>query len=244
MIEVLQRSIKEFLSKKFILLSILPLAISVFILGCFLVFGGMEFFDILRQGAQSGDFSFLNEESYPILTAILTFAITKWIIISLFYILGTFFVIIVSVVIALLVAGFLTPIATKHLNLKYYHYNKTDEISILKSTKLMLGIFLKFLLILLVSIPFLFVPIVNFFIINIPFFYLYYKFMLIDVGSNALSKKDFEILWLKDGGNSFKISCLLFYLVSLLPFLGLFLQLFFVIFLSNLIYQKHKIIVQ
>lgn len=240
MIKIFQISLNEFLTKKFILLSILPLIISVLVLGGFLVLGGIEFFQMLSDGAKSGNFSFIDESRYPILISILTFAITKWIIIALFYMVGTFLVLLLSVVIALIVAGFLTPIITNHLNKKYYNYDKSTEVSFFTTLRLMLIILLKFLLILIISIPFLFVPVVNIFIINIPFFYLYYKFILLDVGSNALNLKDFNILWLRDGGNDFKISCLLFYIISLVPLLGLFLQLFFVIFLSNLVFQKYK----
>ncbi|WP_228568545.1 EI24 domain-containing protein [Campylobacter sputorum] len=240
MIKIFQISLREFLTKKFILLSTLPLIVSVLILGGFLIFGGIEFFSMLNDGAKSGDFSFIDEAQYPLLTSILAFALTKWLIIAIFYMIGVFFVVIISVVIALIVAGFLTPIVTNHLNQKYYHYHRFEEISFLKSLKLMMIVLLKVCLFLLISIPFLFIPLINLIVVNIPFFYLYYKFMLLDVGSNALNKNDFEILWLRDGGNDFKLSCLVFYIVSLVPFLGLFLQLFFVIFLSNLIYKKHN----
>ncbi|ASM39839.1 EI24 domain-containing protein [Campylobacter sp. RM12327] len=240
MIKIFQISLREFLTKKFILLSTLPLIVSVLILGGFLIFGGIEFFSMLNDGAKSGDFSFIDEAQYPLLTSILAFALTKWLIIAIFYMIGVFFVVIISVVIALIVAGFLTPIATNHLNKKYYHYDRLQGISFFKTSKLMMIILLKFCIFLLISIPFLFIPVINVIVVNIPFFYLYYKFMLLDVGSNSLNKNDFEILWLRDGGNEFKLSCLVFYIVSLVPLLGLFLQLFFVIFLSNLIYKKHN----
>lgn len=239
MIKILQLSLKEFLTKKFILLSILPLIISVLTLSGFLIFGGIEFFNILSEGAKNGDFSFIDANKYPFLVKILAFSLTKWLLMALFYIMGTFFVLLISLFIAVIVAGFLTPIATKHLNEKYYHYNLSKEVNFLRIAKLTFIIFLKFILFLLISIPFLFIPLINVFVINIVFFYLYYKFMLLDVGSNALNENDFEILWLKDGENDFKLSCLLFYLISLIPLIGLFLQLFFVIFLSNLIYKKH-----
>lgn len=231
-------SIKDFLTPKFLGLSFLPFIISVVLLSVFMIYGGSELFDMLKAGAKSGDFSFLDEERFPIVAKFLAFGVTKWIISALFYFAGTFLVIILSLVIATIVVGFLTPVVTKHINLKYYNLHKKDEPNFARVSIIMLKELGIFLLFLLIALPFLFVPVVNLFVIHIPFFYIYYKFMLIDVGSNTLNKERFERFYLRGGGYDFIFLCFLFYLVSLIPFLGIFLQILFVINLSHNVYQK------
>lgn len=240
MVNVFFVSLKDFLTKKFIILSLLPLLVSLLVFGGFIIFGGNELFSILSEGAKSGDYSFLNEAEYPLVTKILTYAITKWIIGALFYVAGTFLVLMLSVFTALLVAGFLTPIVTKDINLKYYNIERSSEVSFLRVTKLMGFDLLKFIGILLLCLPFLFVPLVNLFVINIPFFYLYYKFILVDVASNALNASQFEYTYKKGGGYSFIFACLGFYILCLVPLVGLLLQLFFVIYLTHILYIKEQ----
>ena len=81
----------------------------------------------------------------------------------------------------------------------------------------------------------LFVPVINLFIINVPFFYIYYKLVLIDVASNALSAKSFERSYKMGGGYKFALSAFIFYLLCLIPLVGLFFQLFFIIFLTHVV---------
>ncbi|QKF64106.1 EI24 domain-containing protein [Campylobacter corcagiensis] len=233
-------SFKDFLTPKFLGLSFLPFIISAVLLAVFMIYGGLELFDALKIGAKSGDFSFLDEEKFPLIAKFLTFSITKWIISALFYFAGTFLVIILSLVIAAIVIGFLTPVVTKDINLKYYKLNKKDEPNFIRVSILMLKELGIFILLLLIALPFLFVPLVNIFVIHIPFFYMYYKFMLIDVSSNALNKERFERFYAKGGGYDFIFLCFLFYLVSLIPLLGIFLQILFVINLSHNVYQKEQ----
>lgn len=231
-------SIKDFLTKKFILLSLLPLLGAVLVLGILAFFGGKEGFENLQIAIANGDFTIL--QNYPIISKILNYSITKWIIGAFFYIAGTFLVLIFSVIIAVIIAGFLTPVVTKEINLRHYNLERQNEVSFLKVVKLMATSLLKFIAIFLICLVFYFVPILNLFVINIPFFYLFYKFLLIDVASNSLNKERFEKIYKKGGGYKFMLSCFLFYLLCLIPLVGLFLQLFFVIFLSHILYQNEQ----
>ncbi len=231
-------SIKDFLTKKFILLSLLPLLGAVLVLGILAFFGGKEGFENLQIAIANGDFTLL--QNYPIISKILNYSITKWIIGAFFYIAGTFLVLIFSVIIAVIIAGFLTPVVTKEINLRHYGLTKQNEVSFLKVVKLMATSLLKFIAIFLICLVFYFVPILNLFVINIPFFYLFYKFLLIDVASNSLNKERFDKIYRQGGGYKFMLSCFLFYLLCLIPLVGLFLQLFFVIFLSHILYQNEQ----
>ncbi|CZE49958.1 EI24 domain-containing protein [Campylobacter geochelonis] len=240
MIGIFRLSLKDFLTRKFILLSILPFLVAVVLLSGFMIFGGKELFDTLSLGAQSGDFSFLDESEYPWLAKALTFGLTKWIISALFYVAGTFLVLMLSVFIALGVAGFLTPIVAKELNSRHYNLVKESEPSFWRVMKLMGIELVKFIVILLICLPLLFIPVINLFAINIPFFYLYYKFLLVDVASNALDKTKFELAYKKGGGYGFIFACIVFYILCLVPFVGLFFQLFFVIYLTHILYSKER----
>ncbi|QPH86877.1 EI24 domain-containing protein [Campylobacter concisus] len=244
MINLLRLGFKDFFTAKFIVLSILPLCLSIFSLAWLTVWGGGEIFDLLSDSAKNENFTFLEANSALSFIAIkiLSFSATKWIVSILFYILSTFLTIIVSIVIALVVAGFLTPVVTKEINKRHYNYVLKSEVSTARVLKVMMIEIMKFLGILLVCLPLLFVPFVNFFIINVPFFYIYYKLLLIDIGSNALDSDKFELALLEGGGIKFVAFTFLFYLISLVPLVGLFFQLYFVIVLSHLFYQREALV--
>ncbi|OUT12171.1 hypothetical protein B9N63_08435 [Campylobacter concisus] len=244
MINLLRLGFKDFFTAKFIALSILPLCLSIICLAWLSIWGGGEIFDVLSEGARSGNYSFIDTNStlssYAI--RILSFSATKWIVSILFYVLSTFLTIIISIIIALIVAGFLTPVVTKEINKRHYNYVLKSEVSTARVLKVMTVEIMKFLGILLICLPLLFVPFVNFFIINVPFFYIYCKLLLIDIGSNTLDSDKFELALLEGGGIKFIAFTLLFYLISLVPLVGLFFQLYFVIVLSHLFFEKEALI--
>ncbi|WP_103588261.1 EI24 domain-containing protein [Campylobacter concisus] len=244
MINLLRLGFKDFFTAKFITLSILPLCLSIFSLTWLTIWSGGEIFGLLSDSAKNENFAFLEANSALSFIAIkiLSFSATKWIVSILFYILSTFLTIIVSIVIALIVAGFLTPVVAKEINKRHYHYIPKSEASTARVLKVMMVEILKFLGILLVCLPLLLVPFVNFFIINVPFFYIYYKLLLIDVGSNTLDSDKFELALLEGGGIKFIAFTLLFYLISLVPLVGLFFQLYFVIVLSHLFFEREALI--
>lgn len=238
MIQILKLSIKDFLSKKYIALSIIPLIVCIVLFGVFLYLGGNELLDALAKSIDSGDFSFLNK--YPLIAEILSYTAIKWLVGFIFYTLGAFFVLILSVFVASIVAGFLTPVIVNDLNEKYYRRVRNNEISALKALKISIIEILKFCGIFIICLPLLFVPIINLFIINVPLFYLYYKFLLIDIGSNTLDELNFKIFYRKGGGYKFLSVCSIFYILCLIPLVGFFAQLFFVIFLSHLVMSNEK----
>jgi len=244
MINLLRLGFKDFFTAKFIVLSILPLCLSIFSLAWLTIWSGGGIFDLLSDSAQNENFAFFEPNSALSFIAIkiLSFSATKWIVSILFYILSTFLTIIVSIVIALVVAGFLTPVVTKEINKRHYNYVPKSEVSTARVLKVMMIEIMKFLGILLVCLPLLFVPVLNFFIINVPFFYIYYKLLLIDVGSNTLDSDKFELALLEGGGIKFIAFTLLFYLISLVPLVGLFFQLYFVIVLSHLFFEREALI--
>ena len=75
-------SIKDFLTKKFILLSLLPLLGAVLVLGILAFLGGKEGFENLQSAIANGDFAVL--QNYPLLAKILNYGITKRILGAVF----------------------------------------------------------------------------------------------------------------------------------------------------------------
>lgn len=170
MIEMLSLCINDFFKKKFILLSILPFILSLLAIGLVLIFGANELFDLLKQSLISTDFSFIDETKQGFLVSLLSFDITRILVMSIFYTLGGLLGILLSVIIAVIIAGFLTPIVTKFVDQKYYNTKLKSQVDSVRVIKIFLAVFFKFILILLITIPFLFVPFLNLFIINVPFF--------------------------------------------------------------------------
>lgn len=237
--DILTRSLKDFLSPKFLTLSFAPLLTAAVVLSILMFIGVGEIVDLIQAGSQSGDFSFIDESSYPILTKILSYAVVHWIIAALFYVFGVFLVVVFSVVIGVLTLGFLTPTVVKTLHSKYYSHLPlpSDTVSISKTVLITLFIFIKFILLLLVCIPFMLIPIFNVLAFNAPFYYLFHKLMVFDVASNVFNKTSYkEALTPYTWQILFITFC--FFIFALIPILGLFLQLFFAIYLTHYMFLK------
>ena len=99
-------------------------------------------------------------------------------------------------------------------------------------------IFIKFIGILLLCTLALFLPFINIFVYYLAFYYLFHKLLMLDITSSVLDKENFKIFNAQASTFEFKFSTLCFYLVSSIPLLGIFLQVFFVIFLTHLAYQR------
>ena len=233
-------SIKDYLSGKFLGLSLAPLMIPMVLFGLFLVLGGGELLEVLETGASSGDFSFLDEKAHPVLAFLLGLAVVKWLLVTFFYLFGGLFAVLLSIVLAIVVIGFLTPVVVKIIRKRHYAHINLEGMKASQSLSMTLGVFGRFALLLLVMIPFMFIPVLNIVAINLPFFYLFHRMLVLDVASTMMSKERFFAF--KD---SHRFSLLLinggFFFLSLIPLVGLFLQLLFVTYLSHYMFQKEII---
>ena len=230
--DILRLSLKDLFTPKFITLSILPLAFSALIIAAIAMFGGRELCEALNA-AIPGEAGALAE--YPMLAKILNLGIAKWLIGAIFYAVGAYLVVMLSVFCALAVAGFLTPMIAREINRRHYRVDEAQlaNVGLARQTALMGKILLKFILIALICLPILAVPALNFLALHPAFFYLYYSLLFIDVAPNALSRHKFELYLPGYGGYKFKAAALCFYLLCLVPIFGLFLQVFFVIYFSH-----------
>ncbi|MDR2635275.1 MAG: EI24 domain-containing protein [Campylobacteraceae bacterium] len=229
-IDIFSRSINDFFSKKFLLLSFAPLLIALAVLFCLMLLGASEVLDILQEATADGAAGL--EEDYPILAKILSFAVVHYILAVLVYFLGTFLVVTFGVVIGVLALGFLTPTVVKTLHEKYYSQYELRPVSTPKTLKITLFIILKFLLLLLLSIPLMLVPIINTFVFSAVLFYLFYKLLVFDAASNIVGEKEIAELVERIRPKLIFI-CFIFYLMALRPIAGQFLQLYFAIYLTH-----------
>ncbi|HEF9756005.1 TPA: EI24 domain-containing protein [Campylobacter coli] len=227
---ILRLAIKDFFTLQFLKFALIPLTFS-FILMIFLAIFGFSFLlDYFNSLFSVG------EDSFWAWFYALHFV---QILITLISVLFSGFVIIfASVFLALFITSFLTPFIAKEINQKYYHYDNINEVSTLKTIFEIFKIFIKFIGIFLLCTLALFLPFINIFVYYLAFYYLFHKLLMIDVTSTILDKESFKNFYSDFSPLEFKFSTLCFYLLSSVPFLGLFLQVFFMIFLTHLGYQR------
>lgn len=237
--QILKKSFADFKTPYFLGLALLPFVVifALFTYG-YIHFGG----DLIAQvGADldAGRVPFLNPEEHPWITYILTFSIFKWLFTIFFYLLGAVAVVLLSVVIAGAVIGFFTPVIVKKIQKKHYpdFVFTNQDFTFLAAIPYYVKIVIVFILLGLIALPFMFVPAVNFVAINIPFYYLFHNFMILDVGSNIVSKEEFKQLTKKYKA-LFRGTTATLYGISLIPVLGVFMQVFYVIVLAHEFFEK------
>lgn len=179
-------------------------------------------------------------EGSEILSFLLKYSLTSWLLSFLIYTVGSFFILLLSIVIALAVIGFLTPPILKVIQQRHYNdvemvgYGHMGSIAwhFLKSFGIMVALF--FLL-----LPFYFVPVLGIVALNLPFYYFFHKLMVFDIASTVCSKEEFHrIMFFK--GNHIRLKTLLLYLISLIPFAVLFSTAFFVIYLGHTFFAETR----
>ncbi|HDZ5017366.1 TPA: EI24 domain-containing protein [Campylobacter jejuni] len=227
---IVKLAVKDFFTLKFLKFALIPLIFSLL----FMLFLGALGFSALLDYFNSL-FS-VGEDSFWAWFYALHFVQILITIISFLF--SGFIVIFASVFLALFITSFLTPFIAKEINQKYYHYDNINEVSTLKTIFEIFKIFIKFIGIFLLCTLALFLPFINIFVYYLAFYYLFHKLLMIDVTSTILDKESFKNFHSNFSPLEFKFSTLCFYLLSSVPLLGLFLQVFFVIFLTHLGYRR------
>ncbi|EAL1466871.1 hypothetical protein FDL33_02075 [Campylobacter coli] len=226
---ILRLAIKDFFTLQFLKFALIPLVFSFILMVFLAVFGFSALLNYFNSLFSVG------EDSFWAWFYTLHFV---QILITLISVLFSGFVIIfASVFLALFITSFLTPLIVKQINNKYYHH-EVQNISNMYIIFEIFKIFLKFIGIFLLCTLALFLPFINIFVYYLAFYYLFHKLLMIDVTSTILDKESFKNFHSDFSPLEFKFSTLCFYLLSSVPLLGLFLQVFFVIFLTHLAYQK------
>ncbi|ECL0330722.1 hypothetical protein FKJ36_04865 [Campylobacter coli] len=227
---ILRLAIKDFFTLQFLKFALIPLVFSFILMVFLAVFGFSALLNYFNSLFSVGEDSFW--------AWFYTLHFVQILITIISFLFSGFIVVFASVFLALFITSFLTPFIAKEINQKYYHYNNTNEVSTLKTIFEIFKIFIKFIGILLLCTLALFLPFINLFVYYLAFYYLFHKLLMLDITSSVLDKENFKIFNTQASTFEFKFSTLCFYLLSSIPLLGIFLQVFFVIFLTHLAYQR------
>ena len=238
-------SIKDFLSAKMLKYALMPFIISMIILYLLFFFvagagldalGSMDVHTTqttIENGVPHTDSIQAHLEGSAIIKFLMSHAITSWIATFLVYAIGGFFTLFLSIFVALLVIGFLTPYVLKELQRRHYqdiemigHSNIfKDLVLIIKWAFIMLLLFFLF-------IPLYFIPIVNIVAFNFPLYYFFHKILTFDIASNIATEQE-NVIMKYENGTDLRLKTLALYLISLIPFAVFFGAIFYVIYIGH-----------
>ena len=181
----------------------------------------------------SGDNAFLR--------FLMEYSLTSWLVSFFVFTIGGMMMFVVAIFSAILIIGFLTPAIIRELQRRHYpdvalqgHGNPVT--SLLHSVKY---IFVTVLL-LIAFIPLYFIPIINIVAFNLPFYYLFHKFYLLDVGTAILLKEEYKKMMYFQG-NKVRLVTLILYALSLVPFAALFTPVFNVIVIGHTVFRAKQL---
>lgn len=246
--EIIALSLKDFFTKDMLKIAVLPLLFTMIIMLVFFYTAagyGFDSLEIYVTQVQSGQDVTIDENApfyFVWMTGIIAFlfkySITSWLVGFLIYTVGTIFVMMFSVLLTVIIIGFLTPMILKVLHKRHYKQIQTNGFGSLMTpliVALKSGFMMMFLFILF--IPLYFIPLVNIIAINFPFYYFFHKLLNFDVASTILSEDEYEAIHKKKKG-SFRLRTAFLYFLSLIPSLMLFSAVFFIIYLGHAYFQE------
>jgi len=238
-------SVKDFFSPKMLKFALLPFIISMVIMYImfFLLAGAgldaLGTMDVqttettIQNGIPHTDTLTAQLEGSAIIKFLMSHAITSWIATFLVYAIGGFFTLFLSIIVAVLVIGFLTPYVLKELQAR--HYSDIEMVGHSNIFTLLLAMikwFFIMILLFLLFIPLYFIPLLNIIALNFPLYYFFHKAMTFDISSTICTKEEDNLIRFRNG-NELRLKTLGLYLLSLVPFAILFGAIFYVIYLGN-----------
>lgn len=249
---ILALSFKDLLSAKMLKYSVLPFILSVLLLYViFFLLAGATLDSIgtmevnttsstLENGVPHTDTFTATLQGTALIQFLLSHAITSWIATFLLYTVGAFLALYLSIFVALIIIGFLTPAILKELQRR--HYNDVElkgESNIFEFLFLVLKWFMTMLLMFIVFVPLYFIPLVNIVAFNFPLYYFFHKMITYDVSSTICTKD--EAMKIKFfHATTLRLKTLALYLISLIPFVIFFAAVFFVIYLGHSYFLETK----
>lgn len=230
------QAIRDYLSPPVLGASFVSLLVPLILLGLAVGLGGSHLWDVL-QALDAGE-PLVSGTIPNWLEVILAYSFVQWIAITLFYLLGGVLALLVSVIIAVVVIGFFTPWLVKFVQKRHYANSRlSGGLSTAIVVKEAVGIFGKFLGLLALSLVLLALPLVNIIALHVPFFYLFYRILMLDVGSVMLDFEAYET-FKKTHQKPTILASVFCFILSLIPFVGLFLQPLFVLYFAHYVFQK------
>ncbi len=177
-----------------------------------------------------------NDATYTgsgIVNFLLTNSVSSWMIGFLYYVIGFFGAAMLSIAVALVIVGFLTPKILRNLHERSYpdvemkHYgNIFITVWVVLKNILVTG------LLFILLIPLYFIPVVNVVALNYPLYYIFRRMLEFDITSELMDREEFEEIHYKERHRlSFRM--ILLYLLSLIPLMGLVIPVFYIIYLGN-----------
>lgn len=247
-IEIILKSVKDFFTSSMLRIALIPLIVTMVIL--YMLFFAAADFGItslqeIAIASQNGEEVVIDENApfYFVwatyfIVFLFKYSFTSWIAGFLLYTIGTVIVLQASVILSIVVIGFLTPMILSILHKRYYsHLTLHGHGSLLSPLWVLLksGLMMIFLFILL--IPVYFVPVLNIIAFALPLYYFFHKLLNFDVSSTILSKEEYKVIYKKEG-NSFRLRTLFLYFISMIPFATLFTAVYYIIYLGHAYFIK------
>ncbi len=238
-------SIKDFFTAQMLKYSLLPFVISMIILYVLFFFmAGVGLDQLGPVDIQSSQTTIENGiphtdnftatlEGSALIQFLMGSAITSWIATFLVYTVGSFLVLYLSIFVAVIVVGFLTPFVLKIIQQRHYRdvemigYSNLAEAMflVLKWAAVMILLFIVF-------VPLYFIPFVNIIAFNLPLYYFFHKMMTYDVSSALCTKEEAKQIKYYNS-TALRLKTLILYLISLIPFAVFFGAVFYVIYLGH-----------
>jgi len=245
-------SIKDFFTPTMLKFSVLPFIISIVIMYIlFFVVAGIGLDQLgsldvqttqttLENGIPHTETISAQLEGTAIIQFLMSYTITSWIATFLVYTIGGFFTLYISIYVAIIIIGLLTPYVLKVLQQRYYQDIEIVGYSnIFESLFLTLRWTLTMLALFLVLIPFYFIPLVNIIAFNLPLYYFFHKMLSFDIASTITTKdenKQIKYFY----STKLRLKTLALYLTSLIPFAVYFGAIFYVIYLGHTYFIEVK----
>lgn len=247
---LLTLSIKDFFSSKMLKYSIVPfLATMVVMYILFFVIAGVGVDTLGSMQVESSQTSIENGiphtetmktelEGSSIINFLMNYTLTSWIASFLVYAIGGIVTLYVSIIIAIIVIGFLTPSILKEIQKRHYEDVEISGHSNIFAVLLqVIKWFFVMLMLFFFLIPFYFIPFLNIIAFNIPLYYFFHKMLTYDVASTIMSKEE-KVLITYHQGKSIRLKTLALYIVSLIPFAIYFGAVFYVIYLGHTYFNE------
>ena len=251
-IKIFNKSIEDYLTKEMLTMILYPLLGSALVL--YIVFFSAASFglDALENAqiqieqhqtqVQNGEvIESSTHESYTgnsILDFLLKYTVTSWIVSFLVYTVGLFAIGYLSIFVSLIIIGFLTPRILAIIHKRHYENLEVESnFSIIDGIGKIIKTALVMILLLIVLIPFYFIPLVNIIAINLPFYYFFHKMLHFDIASTITSKEQFIQIYYNDKGNM-RLRTIFLYVISLIPFVAFFISVFYIIYLGHVYFTK------
>lgn len=241
--QIIALSVKDFFTKPMLKIAILPLLFTMIIM-LILFYSAADYgFDSLQitiEQSQSGEEVQINENApfyfvwtMYVIAFLFKYSITSWLVGFLVYTVGTIFVMMFSVLLTIVIIGFLTPMILKVLQKRHYTHIQTNGFATLLSPLwVLLKSVLVMLLLFILLIPLYFIPLLNIIAINIPFYYFFHKLLTFDVASTILTQDEYSIIHGRKA-NAFRFRTIFLYFISMIPFITLFSAVFYIIYLGH-----------